>query len=399
MEIWDSAYYVHSRICLRMFGLWPLQGARNKVIFRVATVLAVSTILIPHILKTYEVRHQLHYFLVCMPSLLYYSQFLTKFVHIAVKANKARKILETINRDFSCFKNKSLRVLHDYSDTGRKFNTLYFVYMCFSVCFYNSMAFIPHALDALMPLNESRPRHPIRYVKYNIPRIEDHFNFILVHGFVLDLVSMLIIIGFDTLLFNFAQHACALFKIVVVELHNSIEESGHAGAAAEESLGHRQSLVYRRIANSIVVHKRALELNELDSLCTIVNLLVVSITLANATFTELETVVNKHKGDYDVALRFAFFTIGQFLVILYCNYPGQLVKDHSSLIYDSCCEFDWYRQDIPMKAKKLLVLIMMKSQTPSCLTCGKLFVLDLQNFISILKASISYFAVLMSIQK
>lgn len=88
-------------------------------------------------------------------------------------------------------------------------------YFCVGVMTFNGTTFIPHLQDLMSPLNESRPRHVTRHVKYNISKIDESFYFILLHGFVFDVVAIFIIIGFDTLLINYAQHACALFQITV----------------------------------------------------------------------------------------------------------------------------------------------------------------------------------------
>ena len=78
---------------------------------------------------------------------------------------------------------------------------------------FNVSAFTPLMLDVLVPLNETRPRPPPRLMKYNIKRFDESFFMKTLHGFVFDIVVIILVLGFDTLLVNCSQHACALFRI------------------------------------------------------------------------------------------------------------------------------------------------------------------------------------------
>lgn len=76
------------------------------------------------------------------------------------------------------------------------------------------VALVPLTLDLVVPLNETRIRAPPRLMKYNLRKIENNIFFITTHGFIFDLIGIGMILGFDILLLNCAQHACALFQIV-----------------------------------------------------------------------------------------------------------------------------------------------------------------------------------------
>ncbi|XP_031777524.1 odorant receptor 194 isoform X1 [Nasonia vitripennis] len=401
MDIINGPDFVYSRICLRPFGLWPFQDPKSKLISRVITLMAVSTVLIPHIMKTYEFRNDFHILLMCIPSLLYYAHYITKFLYIAFREEKFRNVLERIKDDFVTFRGESLNHLTNYSEEARKFNTFYMMYLCSTVVIYNVTAFIPHMLDFVFPLeNATRPRHAARLVKYNIHQIDNNFYFVLIHGMIFDVVAIAIIIGFDALFINCAQHACALFKIVVVELRKStkLDEKMSNSASDLVTLQCRQDIFYAKLVRTIIAHKHAIEFTDnLESTYALVNFLMIGIAVATITLTEFETIV--HVNEVDIMCRFAFFSGGELISMLYQNWPGQRIKDHSLRVHASCFECEWYREDVSYKSKRLLMFMMLKSEVPSALTAGKLFILDLQNYVKIFKASLSYFAFLSSVAK
>lgn len=46
---------------------------------------------------------------------------------------------------------------------------------------------------------------------------------------------------------------------------------------------------------------------------------------------------------------------------------------------------NWYNKDFSIRSKKLMNLMMMRSQKPSYLTAGKIYVLGLENFAAVIK--------------
>ena len=89
------------------------------------------------------------------------------------------------------------------------------VYAITTVVAYSISVWIPQTLDFILPLNESRPRPIPRLMRYYSKRIDDNYNFIVLHGMFVDTLLMIMLMTFDMLLTSCGRHACALFKIVV----------------------------------------------------------------------------------------------------------------------------------------------------------------------------------------
>nr|QGW50399.1 odorant receptor 73 [Chouioia cunea] len=157
------------------------------------------------------------------------------------------------------------------------------------------------------------------------------------------------------------------------------------------------STFYLEISKVIRLHKHALHFVDLvESTYASMQIFITGLTLATITLSEFEAAVNK--THQDIRFRFIIYGAGELIHILFHNYPGQRVQDHSLMIYQSCYDSEWYRKDVPNDCKKLINLMMIRSQKPCYLTGGGLFVLGLENYANILKASLSYFTFLSSVQ-
>ena len=86
--------------------------------------------------------------------------------------------------------------------------------MFMAVAAYSLLPFTLHVMDIILPLNESRLQIKPRLTTYFIDKFDENIFFIIIHGIIVDLMAIVLIIGFDTLYFSFAYHVCALFLIV-----------------------------------------------------------------------------------------------------------------------------------------------------------------------------------------
>ncbi|CAB0036095.1 unnamed protein product [Trichogramma brassicae] len=146
----------------------------------------------------------------------------------------------------------------------RRFDTdhVFQLYMVSSVIIFNFGVFMPRALDLIMPLNESRPLHQVRALRYYIDALDDSFYFVLFHGMFFDMVSIVVIVGFDTLLINCAQHACALFKIASTEISDCTEEINQSNERVNllTRRSMQKNIYHRKIVKAAIIHKHALEI-------------------------------------------------------------------------------------------------------------------------------------------
>ncbi|XP_011065515.1 PREDICTED: odorant receptor 67a-like, partial [Acromyrmex echinatior] len=69
---------------------------------------------------------------------------------------------------------------------------------------------------------------------------------------------------------------------------------------------------------------------------------------------------------------------GLLLNVLFENWQGQKIVDSSEKVFKSAYNTKWY--NMPVTARKLLIMIMMRSEKPSALKVGKIIVLSYVTF-------------------
>ncbi|KAL0107169.1 hypothetical protein PUN28_015591 [Cardiocondyla obscurior] len=82
-----------------------------------------------------------------------------------------------------------------------------------------------------------------------------------------------------------------------------------------------------------------------------------------------------------------------FQLLLFCI-PGDDLIYESSMIYKTMYTIAWYK--LPILLKTEIHLLILRSQKPSKITAGKIYVMHLENFNGVLSTAVSYFMLLRS---
>ncbi|XP_034952209.1 uncharacterized protein [Chelonus insularis] len=149
------------------------------------------------------------------------------------------------------------------------------------------------------------------------------------------------------------------------------------------------------IRKSIKQHIATLQYCQiLESTYTTCLLVIVMINTVALSITGFYTVIKINETSE--ALRFGIYTIGQVVHLYFLSYPGQNLMDYSQSIQELIYDGKWY--NLPRKTRELFILIMMRSRKPCMLTAGKMYTMSYVSFSKVIKASISYFTLLTSLQ-
>ncbi|XP_018404152.1 PREDICTED: odorant receptor 22c-like [Cyphomyrmex costatus] len=211
-----------------------------------------------------------------------------------------------------------------------------------------SMSLVPHTLDIILPLNESRPVLP-PYRGYYFVDIREHFFQIFWHAIVAWEIVIAGIIAHDCLFVTYVEHVCSKFAIT----------------------GYAQLL------------------EDTFTIPFAVQILIVTIGMS---ITLLQ--ITQDKSDILEATRYMFYIVGQLIHLFFLCFEGQRLIDHSLQTRNKMYNSFWYKASV--KFQKIIMLVMMKSLHPSFLSAGKVYIFSLQSFTMVLQTSMSYFTVLAS---
>nr|QUP79565.1 odorant receptor 5 [Monochamus saltuarius] len=93
--------------------------------------------------------------------------------------------------------------------------------------------------------------------------------------------------------------------------------------------------------------------------------------------------------------RYTLHLMGWVGMLFLTCYYGQKILDESTTIGDAAYQSEWYNG--PLHLKKMICLIILRSQRPLLLTVASIGVVSLATFVSIIKTAYSYFALLITI--
>ncbi|KAL0111605.1 hypothetical protein PUN28_013061 [Cardiocondyla obscurior] len=88
--------------------------------------------------------------------------------------------------------------------------------------------------------------------------------------------------------------------------------------------------------------------------------------------------------------------MGQLLHIYSLSSTSQRLLDHSTEMQEVIYNCNWYK--ISLRSRHLLQFTLMRTTKPCQIEAGKMFVMSMENFSSILKVSVSYFTMITSLQ-
>ncbi|KAH0944331.1 hypothetical protein HN011_002735 [Eciton burchellii] len=77
------------------------------------------------------------------------------------------------------------------------------------------------------------------------------------------------------------------------------------------------------------------------------------------------------------------------------NYYGQEITDHSNEMYLATYNISWYSSSLHIQ--KLVLLLLQRSNKSFILSIGKIFTGSLENFATLVNASVSYFTFMYSV--
>ncbi|XP_035728852.1 odorant receptor 43a-like [Vespa mandarinia] len=90
------------------------------------------------------------------------------------------------------------------------------------------------------------------------------------------------------------------------------------------------------------------------------------------------------------------YIISSMLYIFIIFYVGQKVQNGSMKFYITICSLPWY--DLPIKFRKILLLLILKSRKESYISVGKSYKMSYEFYAKIVRMAMSYTMMIRSLQ-
>nr|QNH68059.1 odorant receptor 35 [Apriona germarii] len=96
-------------------------------------------------------------------------------------------------------------------------------------------------------------------------------------------------------------------------------------------------------------------------------------------------------------LRYFLHMMGWVMMLFLTCFYGQFILNESTTIADAAYQSEWYNG--PLRLRKIIYLIILRSQKPLLLKVASIGVISLETFLWVMKTAYSYFALLLTISK
>ncbi|XP_011861073.1 PREDICTED: uncharacterized protein LOC105558143 [Vollenhovia emeryi] len=389
-----STYYTINRILLLCIGLWPYQGSTFKYFAIVSTtitlILSIVLQLMTFTTKEYNIDVLLHILAYTVPWLAY----TLKYNVLCLNIRQMRGLMERMVDDWNTLNNKQeIEIIKEFSDIGRFITLITTLFIYVSIfCFILSQFLSNFLLDITFSKNESRLRQFPVLIECFIDQ-QKHFFLILSVMGIFVVSGLTTVVATETLNMSYTHHACGLFEIASYRIEQALLKDAVYNTL---SFTKRNTIICQGIINGFNMYKNAIEfINMLKRSYTwayslLLPLGVLSLSVNLYRFSRL--ITSKEYGEIIMSF---LFIVGHFWYMFFYNYLGQKVIDYSSDIFHRIYNVQWYLA--PLKAQKLLMLVMQRSMRHCTIVINGLFIPSFEGFATLASTSISYFAAIFSL--
>ncbi|XP_043468160.1 uncharacterized protein LOC122502271 isoform X2 [Leptopilina heterotoma] len=217
---------------------------------------------------------------------------------------------------------------------------------------------------------------------------KNNYIAIAMHHWPVSFAIMTLILAVDGIFIVFICHACGQLEILGAKIKNIVKTDYSVSISGEK-------IVQKEIKLCIERHKSVIMfVNEIRDCFSISHFLSLGLNVLMISFTGVRLVMYSNEPSET----FATFTynMGQIFRFFCLTLPSQRLIDQSNQLSQNIYESYWY--NLSPASKNLLKIIMLRCRKPINFTAGKLYSFSMSNFGIMMKTSISYFTVLLSLR-
>ncbi|XP_043788206.1 uncharacterized protein LOC122712547 [Apis laboriosa] len=390
MNVFDSQYRTY-RIILKIIGLWPYDNSIYVWIQRLSLLMYFLMGIIFQIILLIKSEITLQNCVITLSEIFPVLLFFLRYLHCITLFSYAEILFDNISAEEHLLQDSTeIQIQMKYLDISNHIIHI-FCWMSFTgITAFMIFLLIPITLDIIMPLNESRAHFNVLFLfgdQSAFIKIFFILNFMLILSF-----GLLCIMGTEFSLNIFCYYISRQFHIVSYRIRRIVEN------LSMPILSKQIDLKFTEIHRIVDIYNHAIEhINFATNngatqylIAIIVCILSFSVNLYRL-YNAIITMDNRIEISGS-----ALVVIYHLMIAFYNNHYGQLIIDSNLGIFNELYSSTWYR--IPLKAQKLLLLMILRTSMGCELRLSGLFTPSYVGFTSMMSSSFSYCAVIYSIQ-
>ncbi|XP_051153878.1 odorant receptor 9a-like [Leptopilina boulardi] len=386
-----EAYNSHMKInkyFLCATGLWPYQSKVTQKLISFFIWLSLISFLIPQILALINNWGNTDIVIQWLPPCFVNLLSISCYVPASINRNKIKLILSKMKEDWQlCESNSEFQILNSNGILSKNVNNAIYVFFYIAMLEFLTVPLIPSFLDKIKPLNESRPRRLIMVTDYLVDS-NNYYAAIAAHHWHVSIITITLILTVDGIFRAFIYHACGQMEILGFKMKNIVKIDYNMDISDERN-------VQREIKFCIQKHKSVVMfVNQINDCFSTSYFMGLGFNMIMISFTGVQLIMKLDDPSETFAI--LSYTMSQILRLFSLTLPCQRLIDQSTLLSLNIYNSYWY--NLSLESKNLLKIIMLRCMKPCTFTAGKLYTFSMSNFGVVVKTSISYFTVLLSLR-
>ncbi|XP_051153908.1 uncharacterized protein LOC127277111 [Leptopilina boulardi] len=323
METYNS-YMKINKYFLCATGLWPSQSKFTQKLISFFIWLSLISFLIPQLVALIHNWGNMDILIQWLPPCFINVVSISCFTAASINRNKIKLILSKMKDDWRfCKSDSEFEILQENGVLARNLNNSRLVFFYLVLVEFLTVPLIPSFLDAIKPLNESRPRRMIMVTDYFV-NPNNYYGVIAAHHWHVSIVTISLILTVDGIFTFFIYHACGQFEILGFKIRNLVKIDYSVTILNERN-------VKKEIKFFIEKHKSVLMfVNHISDCFSMSYFLGLGLNVIMISFTGVQLVMNL--DDLSETFIMASYTMGQVLRLFTLTIPSQRLIDQSSLL-------------------------------------------------------------------
>ncbi|OXU17923.1 hypothetical protein TSAR_015062 [Trichomalopsis sarcophagae] len=402
MELFESNYWKLTVFLQKLIGLYYFQSLWKNIVAWIYVYMFTLSFIIAIGVRLYqEIGIDINIVTENLIAEMYLIIVFAKLTTSVVYMKDLKHLYKSIANDWKVMSDeKELKVMHEYTDIGRKSVQLYSGilkiiptyagYMIIGITVFLSLPISAPLWDYIVPLeNATRPNALPYYAEYGID--QEKYYFPLMGQAVFGGIGTgMLLVTFDLGFILTVQHVVALFALVCYRLDQAANLSLSVERGQIDFIKGDGS-AYEYTVKAINLHQTVLGYVDLVENCYNAGWLVVLFMNMLLCGGGLAVLLMKTDRPEEL-LRYFTVLLAGFIHFYYIFLPGQKIINSSLEVFDKCYASRWY--NLSEKSKNLIKIMMIRSLRRCELTGGKMFILCMDTYCNMMKTGLSVFTVL-----
>ncbi|XP_043479731.1 uncharacterized protein LOC122509610 isoform X2 [Leptopilina heterotoma] len=413
-----EAYNSHFKIIkyfASILGLWPSQSKFMKYSMTTFAWLLLMSLLIAQLLAIRNVYESLDLLIIWMPPFIVNIFVICYLTTACVKRNKLELIFSKMKENYLHYESElEFEILEEYGLLTKNINKVAVILFYTFSTEYIFFTLVPCFLDLIRPLNESRPRTFILIAEYFVnPNVFNNYLAIWIHQMLMTTLLTTVILTIDGIFEVFIFHACGQFEILGLKIKNMVKFDYNQSNSFEKNVKkeirffvqkHQSVIMFVLKSNNVkckffkiiifsIIFLRLV--NDISDVFSFIYFIGLGFNMIVISFTGVQIIMNLgNTTETTKILSYNFILIFR----LFClTLPCQCLIDQSTLLFENIYECYWY--NLSPQSNKLLGILMLMCMKPVTFTAGKLYTFSMNSFSNVVRTSVSYFMVLLSLRE